>query len=77
MVEKTVQCPKCGKIITSSGKLGEVVKVNCPSCGNEGKVTFQNIAEQGISAIEVSVGDGYHRPFRSRMTPSFSSSATS
>lgn len=54
MVEKTVQCPICGKIITSSGNPGEVVKVNCPSCGNEGKVTFQKIAEQGISAIEVS-----------------------
>lgn len=54
MVEKTVQCPKCGKIITSYGNPGEIVKVNCPSCGNEGKVTFQEITEQGISAIEVS-----------------------
>jgi ABC-2 type transport system ATP-binding protein len=54
MVEKTVQCPKCNKVINSSGKPGEVVKVTCPSCGNEGKVTFQKIVNQDITAIKVS-----------------------
>ena len=54
MVEKTVQCPKCGKIITSSGNPGEVIKLTCPSCGNEGKVTFPKIVEKDGSAIEVS-----------------------
>jgi len=53
MEEKTVQCPKCGKSITTFGNPGEVVKVDCPSCGNEGKVTFQKIIEQDDSAIEV------------------------
>jgi ABC-2 type transport system ATP-binding protein len=54
MEEKTVQCPKCGELITTFGNPGEIVKVDCPSCGNEGKVTFQKIIEQDDSAIEVS-----------------------
>ena len=54
MIEKKVQCPKCGKQITSYGNPGEVVKVDCSSCGNRGKVTFQKIIEQYDSAIEVS-----------------------
>jgi ABC-2 type transport system ATP-binding protein len=54
MIEKTVRCPKCSKIIPCSGNPGEVVKVTCPQCGNEGKVTFKKtIPEEGI-AIEVS-----------------------
>ena len=41
MVEKKVQCPKCGKIITASGNPGEAVKVACPSCHTLGKVVFK------------------------------------
>ena len=53
MVEKSVQCPNCGKIITSSGKPGEVVNVTCPSCGTIGKVTFKkSILTDDIAAIE-------------------------
>ena len=44
MVEKTVRCPKCKKTMTVSGKPGETVKINCPSCNAEGKVTFNNIS---------------------------------
>ncbi len=40
MIEKTVKCPKCGKVITQSGNPGDVVKISCPSCGTQGKITF-------------------------------------
>jgi len=40
-VQKTVRCPNCGEILAVSGKLGEVVKVTCASCGTKGKVTFK------------------------------------
>ena len=53
MIEKTVKCPGCNKIITASGKSGEVVKVICPSCGMEGKVTFEDITSSNSIAIEV------------------------
>jgi ABC-2 type transport system ATP-binding protein len=53
MVEKTVQCPNCGKTITCSGNPGEIVKVTCPSCGIEGKVTFKKPIAESDAAIEV------------------------
>ena len=54
MIAKKVQCPKCGHIITSSGNPGEVVKVTCPSCGTNGKITFKKtILDDGNAAIEV------------------------
>ena len=53
MVEKTVKCPGCGEVITASGKPGETVKVNCPSCNTDGKVTFNNV-KSSDNAIEVS-----------------------
>jgi len=53
MVEKTVQCPKCKKTMTFSGKPGESIKVYCPSCSAEGKVTFNSISTSK-KAIEVS-----------------------
>jgi len=52
VVEKKVQCPQCGKIITSSGNPGEVAIVTCPSCGKKGKVTFKKIVVAGDAAIE-------------------------
>ena len=52
MVEKTVQCPQCGKIIISSGNPGDVSVVTCPSCGKQGKVTFKKIVIADNAAIE-------------------------
>ena len=53
MAEKKVQCPKCGNIITTTGNPGEVVRLTCPSCGTEGKVTFIKPISKGDAAIEV------------------------
>jgi ABC-2 type transport system ATP-binding protein len=44
MVKKSVRCPKCEKIVTISGQLGETVIVNCHSCGTKGKFTFKDIS---------------------------------
>ena len=54
MVEKTVRCPDCGKILTCSGNPGEIVKVICPLCNNEGKVSFDKSISTSDAAIEVS-----------------------
>ena len=54
MIEKKVQCPKCGNIITSSGNPGDVVVLTCPSCGVKGKVTFEKPIVKEETAIEVS-----------------------
>lgn len=40
-IEKNVQCPKCMKKVTVSGFPGEVKKLQCPSCGSVGKITFR------------------------------------
>lgn len=52
-MEKTVQCPKCNSKITVAGNPGEIVKVICPSCGNQGKVTFKQFVPDNKNAIEV------------------------
>jgi len=54
-MEKTVKCPKCGKIITKSGKPGEVVIITCPSCNTQGKITFQGTAEEPIKEAALKV----------------------
>ena len=54
MVEKKVQCPNCGKILTSSGSPGDVVNITCSVCGTEGKVTFEKPISTAEAAIEVS-----------------------
>jgi ABC-2 type transport system ATP-binding protein len=54
MVEKTVRCPGCSKTITIAGNPGETIKVNCPSCNAEGKVTFNKSNPSSDVAIEVS-----------------------
>ncbi len=41
MIKKEVQCPNCKKIIYALGKDGQVVTVTCPSCGLQGKITFE------------------------------------
>ena len=40
-IKKWVRCPNCGKIVTVTGKPGDVVKVTCPSCACLGKVTYE------------------------------------
>jgi len=40
-IKKWVKCPNCGKIVTVTGKPGDVVKVTCPSCACLGKVTYE------------------------------------
>jgi len=54
MIEKKVRCPNCGKILTSSGNLGEIVKITCPSCKISGKVSFKKTIKTSDPAIEVS-----------------------
>lgn len=54
MIEKTVSCPKCGKIITVKSSPGKVEKVTCPNCGTEGKVTFKSYFSNNNIAIQVS-----------------------
>lgn len=54
MPEKTVRCPGCGKTLTYSGNPGESMKVVCPSCKTEGKVTFSKPVSGSDMAIEVS-----------------------
>jgi ABC-2 type transport system ATP-binding protein len=53
MIEKKIQCPKCGEIFTSSGNPGDIVKVTCSSCGTEGKVIFKKTIFKDKDAIEV------------------------
>ncbi len=38
---KRARCPKCGEIVTVTGKPGEIVRVTCTSCSTLGKVTFE------------------------------------
>ena len=53
MIQKTVQCPNCNKILASYGHPGEVVKIICPECRTEGKVTFKKTIAKEDIAIEV------------------------
>jgi len=52
-MDKTVQCPQCKNTLSVSGNPGEIVKVTCPSCGNNGKVTFKALETEKNSAIQV------------------------
>lgn len=54
MIQKNVQCPKCNTKITCKGNPNEVLKVECPSCGTLGKVTFKAPVSSEEIAIEVS-----------------------
>ncbi len=53
MFQKTVQCPKCLKILSCSGNPGNIVEIICTGCGTEGKVTFERIISSKNAAIEV------------------------
>ena len=52
MIQKTVQCPNCRKILSCSGSPGDVVKIVCTGCGTEGKVTFEKLVSTQNAAIE-------------------------
>ena len=52
-MDKIVQCPQCKNALSVSGNPGEIVKVKCPSCGNNGKVTFKVLETEKNSAIQV------------------------
>jgi len=54
MISKKVICPKCGKTISVDSSPGQVVKVECPVCGMDGKVTFEKYGGTKEVAIEVS-----------------------
>jgi len=54
-MEKTVRCPKCHEIITCSGETGEIIKITCPSCGNVGKVSFEDIKTTSSKQTLISV----------------------
>ena len=54
MLEKKVCCPNCSKIIACSGKPGEVVKITCPECGENGRIIFKKPDQLNNVAIEVS-----------------------
>jgi ABC-2 type transport system ATP-binding protein len=54
MLEKKVRCPNCSKIITRSGRSGEVVKITCPECGTTGRIIFKKPVQLENAAIEVS-----------------------
>jgi len=53
MIQKTVQCPKCLKILSCSGNPGNIVEIICTGCGTEGKVTFERNISSKNAAIEV------------------------
>lgn len=40
-ITQDVRCPHCMKIVSCTGCAGDVIKVTCPACGTEGKVTFR------------------------------------
>jgi ABC-2 type transport system ATP-binding protein len=58
MITKTIQCPKCEQIFTSSGNPGDTIITKCPSCNLTGKVIFEKTFSTDKSsetiAIEVS-----------------------
>jgi len=56
-MQKNVKCPKCGKIIISTGNPGEIIQLTCPDCSMQGKVTFERstFRTNDNSAIEVNL----------------------
>jgi len=53
MIQKTVKCPNCQKILYCSGNHGYVAEIVCTGCGIEGKVTFEKLISTENAAIEV------------------------
>jgi len=54
MIKKTVRCPSCNNVLTFFGEPGQVIKVTCPKCSAEGKITFEKTYTSGNTAIQVS-----------------------
>ena len=54
-ITKNFKCPKCGKIIPSTGFLGESSIITCSSCSLKGKVIFSDFNSlNNNNAIEIS-----------------------
>jgi len=53
MIQKTVQCPNCKKILYCSGSPYDVVEIVCTGCGTRGKVIFEKLILTKNAAIEV------------------------
>ncbi|MBN2603333.1 MAG: ABC transporter ATP-binding protein [Candidatus Thermoplasmatota archaeon] len=47
---KTIECPRCQEIFTTSGEFQETKKVICPRCNLEGKVSFKSSDKYIIEA---------------------------
>jgi len=45
-ITKTIACPKCGKIVNSSGYPGEIKIIICPRCQKEGFFKFKEDEQQ-------------------------------
>jgi ABC-type Na+ transport system ATPase subunit NatA len=54
MIKKTVRCPSCSNVFTFFGEPGQVLKVKCPKCLAEGKITFERTTAPEDNAIQVS-----------------------
>jgi len=54
MIKKIVRCPNCNNVFTFFGESGQVIKVTCPKCTAEGKITFEKAVAPGDIAIQVS-----------------------
>ncbi len=53
-ITKNFKCPKCGKIVPSTGIPGERIIVTCPSCGLQGKAILSETYLKNDFAIEIS-----------------------
>jgi len=53
-ITKNFKCPKCGKIVPSTGMLGEGIIITCPACGLQGKVALSDVNSTNGYAIEIS-----------------------
>lgn len=54
MIKKTVRCPNCNNVFTFFGEPNQVIKVTCPKCKKEGKITFEKTVTPEDIAIQVS-----------------------
>ncbi len=54
MIKKTVRCPSCNNVFNFFGEPSQVIKVTCPKCSAEGKITFEKSVAPENVAIQVS-----------------------
>ena len=53
-ITKNFKCPKCGKIMPSTGMPGESIIITCPSCGLQGKAILSDATSTDGFAIKIS-----------------------